>query len=210
MKDPLKLRRSIQLTACAALITTALYPAAEATAIEKIQRYCTASWKNAGISDYDWDDCSQEAIENLLERVSRAGLTAAINRKESDERRELNRSIWRTAQRWRRAKRPTSLDALESFQPVAPPIDNGHSEKSEMLDALRDATDGCHALINTITKRSTLRGGPMARHAARALCNADTAGRTPCGSADGCDWSGAGSTGGASLPPSAKWMLVRA
>jgi RNA polymerase sigma factor (sigma-70 family) len=139
VKDPLKLRRSIQLTACAALITTALYPAAEATAIEKIQRYCTASWKNAGISDYDWDDCSQEAIENLLERVSRAGLTAAINRKESDERRELNRSIWRTAQRWRRAKRPTSLDALESFQPVAPPIDNGHSEKSEMLDALRGA-----------------------------------------------------------------------
>ncbi len=117
------LRNSLQLTACAAIMTAVLYPAAEASAVENIQRYCTASWRNAGVLEQDWEDCTQEAIENLLERVSRNGLVTAIQQPQSEQRRELNRSIWRTAQRWRRAKRHTSLDALEFFEAAEPTVE---------------------------------------------------------------------------------------
>jgi RNA polymerase sigma factor (sigma-70 family) len=167
MKDSPKLRRSIQLTACAALVTAAMYPAAEATAIEKIQRYCIASFRNAGISDSDWDDCSQEAIENLLERVSRRGLTSAITRKKSVERRELNRAIWRTAQRWRRAKRSTSLDALESFQPAAPPTTDAYAENNERLEALSGAMVCLNDTQQQIIEQS--RNGASVREIAKTL-----------------------------------------
>ena len=48
-------RKSLQITAAAALVTAALYPAAEANAFEQLQRYCTASWRNAGIADAEWE-----------------------------------------------------------------------------------------------------------------------------------------------------------
>jgi len=79
-------------------------------AIEKLERYCTASWRNAGIDRQDWEDCTQQALTELLERASQQQLTEAIENAESEERRELNRSVWRTTQRWRRSARWYSLD----------------------------------------------------------------------------------------------------
>lgn len=94
----------------AAMGGSAAVSAAELQSIEKIERYCMASWRNAGIHQQDWTDCTQQAITELLERISRQSLSTAIEQGDSEERRELNRSVWRTTQRWRRSTRWFSLD----------------------------------------------------------------------------------------------------
>ncbi|HUG93077.1 MAG TPA: sigma-70 family RNA polymerase sigma factor [Planctomycetaceae bacterium] len=130
MGNPTPSRRRLSLTACtmiAAASAVSTAPAAPAIpdaaartgssaaaphteAVQRIGRYCDASWRNARISRDDWDDCTQEVYLRLLERCSLDGLTSAIDDPGSAERRELNRSIWATAQRWRRAARPLPLN----------------------------------------------------------------------------------------------------
>lgn len=140
-KRPNLLAKSLRITAAAALVTAALYPAAEAQAVEQIQRYCQASWRNARIQEQDWDDCTQQAMERLLERVSRHGLTTAIQRPQSTERRELNRAIWSTVQRVRRSRRLTSLDGFdvadESSDQAAsgPDVGGDDNEQLALVDA---------------------------------------------------------------------------
>lgn len=107
--------RNLKLAACAVAFATAMGGSALATGgeletINKIERYCTVSWRNAGISRQEWDDCTQQALVELLDRISQEGLSEAIGNVESHERRELNRTVWRTVQRWRRRPRPQSLE----------------------------------------------------------------------------------------------------
>jgi len=113
--------RNLKLAACAVAVAAAMGGSNSATAseletIDKIERYCTVSWRNAGISRQEWDDCTQQAIVELLDRISREGLSAAVQNIESPERRELNRTVWRTVQRWRRRPRPQSFDETRSGQ----------------------------------------------------------------------------------------------
>ncbi len=111
MSDRGSKERHLKLAACAVAVVAAVgggsarASASEMQAIDQIQRYCTTSWRNAGIDQQDWPDCTQQALVELLERVSRARLTVAIDNNESTERRELNRTVWRTIQRWRRSPR---------------------------------------------------------------------------------------------------------
>ncbi|HRX80268.1 MAG TPA: sigma factor-like helix-turn-helix DNA-binding protein [Pirellulaceae bacterium] len=107
--------RNLRLAACAVAFAAAVGGSSRATAgeletIDKIERYCTVSWRNAGISQQEWDDCTQQALVELLDRMSRDGLREAIGNVESHERRELNRTVWRTVQRWRRRPRPQTFD----------------------------------------------------------------------------------------------------
>ena len=104
--------RRLRLAACAVAVATAvggtsLLSAGDTQAVEQIERYCTTSWRNAGIDRQDWPDCTQQALVELLERVS---LTDAIEDTDSDARRELNRTVWRTVQRWRRSPRHLHYD----------------------------------------------------------------------------------------------------
>jgi len=106
--DPPGNERRLRWAACAVAVAAAVGAApvtakAETKAIEQIQRYCSASWRNAGIDQQEWPDCTQQALAELLERVSRPGLGDAIQDAGSPERRELNRTVWRTIQRWRRS-----------------------------------------------------------------------------------------------------------
>jgi RNA polymerase sigma factor (sigma-70 family) len=135
--------RPASLTACALVMAASLGVTAgaaetidEASAVEQISRYCTTSWRNAGIDAADWGECTQEAFAELLSRVSRDGLPWAIANADSDQRRELNRSIWCTTQRWRRAKRHGSLDAFEIR-------DSRADDPAELVesDDLRDCID---------------------------------------------------------------------
>lgn len=106
--------RNVAVAACAALAASVGLAGAanqtESQTIDQVQRYCTTSWRNAGIDPQDWSDCTQEAISELLERVPGDRLDAAFDESESPERRELKRAIWRTIQRWRRAERHGALD----------------------------------------------------------------------------------------------------
>ena len=79
-------------------------------AINQVQRYCTTSWSRAGIAKQDWHDCTQEAIMHLLSRVPADRLPVVFAERDSSERRELHRAVWRTLQRWRRAPRPQPLN----------------------------------------------------------------------------------------------------
>jgi hypothetical protein len=92
----------------------------ETQAIEQIERYCTASWRNAGIEPQEWDDCTQQAILELLERLPRDQFPVALQEPESAERRELNRSVWRAVQRWRRRPRPVDYSVAELDAPQEP------------------------------------------------------------------------------------------
>lgn len=100
--------RKLSLTACAVMVAasvgggSSLPAAVENGAIDQIQRYCATSWRNARIAREDWADCTQEAFAGLLGRIPRARIGAAIYDGSSEERRELNRSIWCTIKRWQR------------------------------------------------------------------------------------------------------------
>lgn len=110
MNGKIMRQRRFSATAYAAVVLatslgSATAEAREGQAIESIDRYCQASWRNARIDPQDWEECTQQTFAELLDRVSRDRWSEAIENKESSERRELNRSIWRIAQRWRRAPR---------------------------------------------------------------------------------------------------------
>jgi len=108
----------------AALGGSAAATASELQTIEKIERYCSVSWRNAGIAQQDWTDCTQQALTELLERISRLQLHEAIENSDSDARRELNRSVWRMAQRWRRSTRWYSLDEARTVSAFSTRDDN--------------------------------------------------------------------------------------
>jgi hypothetical protein len=78
-------------------------PLSESEVVQQIQRYCTVSWRNANLPRAEWGDCSQQLFCELLQRVHRQHLELAIAHDESDERRELNRAIWRIIKRQRRS-----------------------------------------------------------------------------------------------------------
>lgn len=136
--------RKLSLAACAvavaATVSTAARAEDETATLENVQKYCTASWRNAGIDQQDWDDCTQQAITFLLERVPRKRLALTMTEDRSEERRELNRAIWRTAQRWRRAPRYVSLDEFDSFDRSA---GDASPDWNDDLDAARAAADDC-------------------------------------------------------------------
>ena len=118
--------------ACAMAVALAVSPQgdqAEQTAVRQIERYCTVSWRNAGIAPQDWPDCTGEAFARLLARVGRERLGLAIAQAASPERRELNRSIWSTVQRWRRARPHVSLER----QPAAQQAQSCEPDECEAL-----------------------------------------------------------------------------
>jgi RNA polymerase sigma factor (sigma-70 family) len=99
--------------ACAVALATAVGSpsagsAAETQAIQKIERYCTTSWRNAGIRRDDWDDCTQQALLELLSSLSPTDLQVAIEQADSEARRELNRAVWRLVKRCRREAKEIS------------------------------------------------------------------------------------------------------
>jgi DNA-binding CsgD family transcriptional regulator len=115
MNGKAMLSRRVSAAACAVFIATSIgstvTEAQENQAIESIDRYCRASWRNARIDRQDWEECTQQTFAEMLDRVSRDRWIEAIENTQSHERRELNRSIWRVAQRWRRSPRFQQVEA---------------------------------------------------------------------------------------------------
>jgi RNA polymerase sigma factor (sigma-70 family) len=135
--------RHLKLAACAVAFAAAMGGSASASemqAIEQIEHYCTASWRNAGISHQEWTDCTQQALLELLERVSRGGLSEAIENRESAERRELNRTVWRTIQRWRRSPRLLSLDEARTMDVNT---DVSSQQHADAWDQVMHAAEQC-------------------------------------------------------------------
>lgn len=68
-----------------------------------IARYCQACWKNARLPVDHWEDCTQQVLARLLERVSLPGW-AKLLKDEGDERKEFFRAIDTVKKRSQRAK----------------------------------------------------------------------------------------------------------
>ena len=100
----------------------------ESEVVQQIQRYCTASWRNANVPRAEWGDCSQQVFCELLQRVHRRHLELAISQVETDERRELHRAIWRIIKRQQRS------DA-RSMLPMGW-RDSSHSARAQEVDDL--------------------------------------------------------------------------
>src|SRR5260370_41915676 len=87
-------------------------PAAEINhrTITDISRYCTACWRNARLHPEAWNDCTQEVLCRLLERVA-PETWERILQAEADDHRELIRAIDAVKKRTQRARR--HLDSVE-------------------------------------------------------------------------------------------------
>jgi DNA-binding NarL/FixJ family response regulator len=119
MRSTTPANRSLTLAACAVAVAAAVSPAqlmSQDEAVDQIQRYCSSSWQRAGIAHQDWEDCTQETIVELLDRIGAAELPAAISDPASQQRQELKRCIWCIAKRWQRSARPGTYDEAKAAQ----------------------------------------------------------------------------------------------
>jgi hypothetical protein len=137
-QKPSRLKRGLAISACAAVVAIA-GAGEEAQAVEQMEKYCLASWRNARIMQQDWSDCTQQTIAELLERVPRERLVRAIDDNESEERRELNRTIWRVIQRCRRAPK---LQSLSGEGPAAAETNDPRALDSLLSDDQRSDAAG--------------------------------------------------------------------
>src|SRR5947207_2313533 len=104
---------------------SALSPAARAEGaspatlrtVADLSRYCTACWRNARLPADFWNDCTQEVLCRLLERVPADAWDRAL-KAESDEHREFVRAIDAVKKRTQRRKKWTSqaLDCVADRQ----------------------------------------------------------------------------------------------
>ncbi len=151
--------RRFSARACAAVViatslgTAVAVEARENQVIESIDRYCRASWRNARIAPQDWEECTQQTFLELLDRVSRDRWREAIENRQSSQRRELNRSIWRVAQRWRRASRPPGGSAELLAQTPGRVLSNDRSELDDVLRALGSPDSGLSARQQDVVRR---------------------------------------------------------
>lgn len=81
-------------------------------AITDINRYCTTCWRNARLPSDFWNDCTQEVLCRLLERLPGDRWARALQT-EGEERRELVRAIDAVKKRTQRVRKWSScLDGL--------------------------------------------------------------------------------------------------
>jgi RNA polymerase sigma factor (sigma-70 family) len=82
---------------------TAEAPDGSLRTIGDISRYCTACWRNARLHPDSWNDCTQEVLCRLMERVSPRHW-ARMLKIEGEERREFLRAIDTVKKRTQRTR----------------------------------------------------------------------------------------------------------
>jgi len=101
--------------------------------VDQIERYCATSWRNSRIPLGEWPDCTQQVFLELLERMSQEEIAEAIDHPESEQRRELNRAIWRIAKRIQRMERPLEMGERELEDKSSPSgIDDQHGDQDQL------------------------------------------------------------------------------
>jgi len=85
-------------------------------ALQDINRYCTACWRNARLPADAWGDCTQEVFQRLLQSIPMQSWTKVLAQ-EGDERREFVRAIDAVKKRTQRRKKFSTLNE-EIAQPT--------------------------------------------------------------------------------------------
>jgi len=105
-------------------------------AVSDISRYCTTCWRNARLHPDSWNDCTQEVLCRLLERVGPETWDQVLQA-DGEERRELIRAIDAVKKRSQRARK--HLDSVEMLPDRSGPEERRLQEKHEMIrDAAQD------------------------------------------------------------------------
>jgi hypothetical protein len=147
----------VSAAACAAFVAgQAALADFDNDAIASIKRYCTISWRQAAVAAQDWDDCTQQVFLDLLQRISRDRLAEAIQEAKSHERRELNRAIWATVQRWRRTHRHYPLGDDEPPDTRQMRAQLMLAARETIADAGRDLTARQGQIVSQLLDGSTI------------------------------------------------------
>jgi DNA-directed RNA polymerase specialized sigma24 family protein len=80
--------------------------------VNDLSRYCTTCWRNAHLNPSCWNDCTQEVLSRLLERVTPHAWSRVLQ-DEGDERREFLRAIDTVKKRSQRSRKWSSA-AIET------------------------------------------------------------------------------------------------
>jgi RNA polymerase sigma factor (sigma-70 family) len=80
--------------------------------VNDLSRYCTTCWRNARLNPSCWNDCTQEVLSRLLERV-KPDAWSRVLQDEGDERREFLRAIDTVKKRSQRSRKWSSA-AIET------------------------------------------------------------------------------------------------
>ena len=145
-------RRAHRLAAALATALTASMSFNAATArttdieatVREVERYCTASWRAAGIPRQEWDDCTQEAIARFLEKLTEP----EGDRQKDDAYRDLQRVIWSTAKAWHRSAGKTATTSL-----LSPPTTDDATEQLALREAVRVALSSLSKLQREVILR---------------------------------------------------------
>lgn len=87
-------------------------------AIQAMDRYCAACWRNARLPSTCWEDCTQEVFRRLLQRVPTQAWSTLLQG-ESPERKEFLRAIDAVKKHTQRARKCTgSLEGVPDRHPV--------------------------------------------------------------------------------------------
>ncbi len=126
-------------TALSAMAGTAEASAAART-VQDLSRYCTACWRNARLPADRWDDCTQEVLVRLLERVPSGAWGRSLTA-EGEERREFLRAIDAVKKRIQRGRKFAHYpeDAVADARPAN---ESARREAREQLDAAADEVLG--------------------------------------------------------------------
>src|SRR5262245_33588623 len=135
-------------------------------AVEQLQRYCSACWKNARVPRSEWSDCTQQVFAELLGVVPAQRLDAAFRCPHSEERRHVERAIWRIAKRMTRSSR-RNFPPLSAFAWTPRRLVTREAEAATLGDVLDLAGQSLSARQHDILRR--LAGGDSIRGIAEAL-----------------------------------------
>jgi RNA polymerase sigma factor (sigma-70 family) len=108
-------------------------PQTTAKAIADMSRYCTACWRNARLPVDCWNDCTQEVLRRLLERVPADAWDQVLG-SDGEEHREFLRAIDTVKKRSQRARKFSP--AIEA---VADRNDQHHRDLREEREVVRQA-----------------------------------------------------------------------
>jgi RNA polymerase sigma factor (sigma-70 family) len=97
-------------------------------AIQDMDRYCTACWRNARLPATSWDDCTQEVFRRLLQRVP-TNAWGTLLQSEGPERKEFLRAIDAVKKRTQRARK---------FSGTLDGVADGRETESRRLDDDRE------------------------------------------------------------------------
>jgi RNA polymerase sigma factor (sigma-70 family) len=119
--------------------------------ISDLGRYCTTCWKNARLNPDAWEDCTQDVLGRILERIPTDHWNQVFVQ-ESSERREFLRAIDTVKKRSQRARKwySSSLDEMQDNRNLA---QGDLQEKREILDSASSVLSERQKRILDFTKQ---------------------------------------------------------